>query len=69
MSDKRTYVERRPDTGEYVVVRPNYERASGVFPTQKEAIERAKELNPNMNPVVERVRHTEEGTPGRWRKS
>lgn len=45
MSDKRIYVERRPE-GDYAVRRPDAERASAVEPTQKEAIDRARELNP-----------------------
>eukprot|EP01035_Chromulina_nebulosa_P064941 gene64941-88840_t len=67
MSKDRLFVERRPE-GDYAVRRPNSERASAVLPTQAEAIARAKELNPNMPPLVERVRHTEAGGPDKWRK-
>jgi hypothetical protein len=67
MSNKRLFVERRPQ-GDYAIRRANSERASDVMPTQREAIERARELNPNIDPLVERVRYTDEGTPGRWRK-
>ena len=67
MSDKRIYVERRPE-GDYAVRRPNSERASAVEPTQAEAIARARELNPGVAPHVERVRHTSVGRPDKWRK-
>lgn len=67
MSKKELYVERRPE-GDYAVRRPNSERASAVLPTQRQAIERAKELGV-PNPLVERVRHTNVGKPDQWRKS
>ena len=67
MSKDRLFVERRPQ-GDYAIRRPNAQRASDVLPTQGEAISRARELNPNMNPLVERVRHTSRGKPDQWRK-
>jgi uncharacterized protein YdaT len=67
MTDKRMYVERR-EQGDYAVRRANSERASDVLPTQREAIERARELSPGATPHVERVRHTLRGTPDKWRK-
>jgi len=67
MSDKRIYVERRPQ-GDYAVRRPNSDRASAVEPTQAEAIARARALNPGVAPHVERVRHTSVGKPDQWRK-
>jgi pyridoxine/pyridoxamine 5'-phosphate oxidase len=67
MNDDQLFVERRPE-GDYAVRRPNSERASAILPMQAEAIERAHELNPNKMPLVERVRHTERGTPDEWRK-
>ena len=72
MSDKKDsdnlFVERRLE-GDYAVRKPNSERASAVAPTQAEAIERAKELNPNAAVHVERVRNTTVGKPDKWRKS
>ena len=62
------FVERRPQ-GDYAVRRRNAERASAVLPTQREAIQRARELNPNTNPLVERVRRPTGGVPDKWRKS
>jgi len=67
MRKERLFVEQRPE-GDYAVRRGNSLRASAVLPTQAEAIERAKELNPNFNPVVQRVRETDNGTKGKWRK-
>jgi hypothetical protein len=68
MPDKRIYVERRAE-GDYAVRRANSERASAVAPTQAKAIERARELEPNSSPHVERVRHTSVGSPDKWRKA
>jgi hypothetical protein len=65
--DHRIYVERRPQ-GDYAVRRPDADRASAVEPTQREAIERARELNPGVAPHVERVRYTDRGKPDKWRK-
>jgi uncharacterized protein YdaT len=67
MSNKRIYVERRPE-GDYAVRKEGSERASAVEPTQKEAIERARELNPGVAPHVERVRDTRRGSRDKWRK-
>jgi len=67
MTDKRTFVERRPQ-GDYAVRRANADRASAVEPTQARAIEKARELNPGVAPHVERVRHTSRGTRDKWRK-
>jgi uncharacterized protein (DUF4415 family) len=61
------FVERRPQ-GDYAVRRPDSDRASAVLPTQAEAIARARELNPNREPLVERVRNTSVGNPDKWRK-
>ena len=49
MKDKRIYVERR-DEGDYAVRRANSDRASDVLPTQRAAIERARELSPGFAP-------------------
>jgi len=57
------FVERRSQ-GDYAVRRPNSQRASAVLPTQGEAIERARELNPKGTPLVERVRHSKRGKAG-----
>ena len=67
MTDKRLFVERRPE-GDYAVKRANADRASDVLPTQQKAIDRARELNSGQAPHVERVRHTNRGKPDQWRK-
>jgi len=67
MDKDQLFIERRPE-GDYAVRRGNSDRASAVLPTQAEAIERARELNPNMPPLVERVRNTAEGSRDKWRK-
>lgn len=68
MVDKnQLFVERRPDTKDYAVRKPDSQRASAIAPTQAEAIARAKELNPKSTPMVERVRHTGKGGPDKWR--
>lgn len=66
MNKKQTFIERRPK-GDYAIRRPNAARASGVCDTQAEAIARARELQPHVTPLVERVRHTKLGKPDQWR--
>ena len=61
------FVERR-EQGDFAVRRPDSSRASDVLPTQGEAIQRARELEPNSTPMVEQVRHTNRGKPDQWRK-
>jgi hypothetical protein len=68
MNKDQLYVERR-DQGDYAVRKANSQRASAVLPTQAQAIERAKELNPNGRPVVERVRNTNAGGRDKWRRA
>lgn len=67
MAKNRLFVERRPQ-GDYAVRKGGSERASAVRDTQKEAIERAWELNPEVAPLVERVRNTSVGGRDKWRK-
>ena len=64
---RELYIEQR-EQGDYAVRRRGSNRASDVLPTQKEAIARARELEPASKPVVERVRHTQGGSPDKWRK-
>lgn len=67
MGKDNLFVERRPQ-GDYAVRKPDSERASAVAPTQREAIERAGQLNPEATLHVERVRNTSKGHPDKWRK-
>ena len=62
------FVERRAQ-GDYAVRRGGAERASAVLPTQAEAIARAKELNPSLSPLVERVRNSGASRVDKWRRA
>lgn len=67
MSDENElFIERRGD-GKYKVLKPKAVRASAVTDTQKEAIDRARELNPDATIHVERVRKVGPG-PDKWRR-
>ena len=56
------------ETGEGFAVRARgSERASAILPTQREAIAKAKQFNPDDHPDVERVEKTKKGGPGQWR--
>ncbi len=67
MSKKELYVERRDD-GNYAIRRPGSERASDVRDTQSEAIDRARDIEPDAAIHVERVRNTDRGSRDKWRK-
>ncbi len=61
------FIERRPQ-GDYAVRRRGSERPSIVLPTQRAAVERAREISPNGTILVERVRETTSGARDKWRK-
>jgi hypothetical protein len=65
-NDNRFFIERRPE-GDYAVRKGNSDRASAIAPTQAEAIQKARELNPNAAIEVERVRDTDTGGRDKWR--
>ena len=67
-SPKELYVERREEEKDYAIRRPGSDKASGVEPTQREAIERAREIEPDAAIHVERVRNTSKGSRDKWRK-
>lgn len=67
MDKKRLSVEQR-EQGAYVVRRPNSARASAIASTQRETIERARQLYPDKPPLVERVSNTKIGGRDQWRK-
>lgn len=67
MSAKKHYFIEQTNDERYAVRAKGSHRASGIFDTQHEAIDRAHELNPNDHPEVERVRDTETGDRGKWR--
>jgi hypothetical protein len=64
---KKLFVERR-NQGDYAVRRTDASRASAVAPTQRKAIQIAREMGA-LRPDVERVRHTACGKPDQWRKA
>ena len=64
----RFFIERREKEGDYAIRRPDSERASGIEDTQREAIERAREMDPNATIEVERVRDTNRGGRDKWRR-
>ena len=65
---KELYVERRPE-GDYVVRTTRIRsRASAVESTQTEAIDTAREIEPDAAIHVERVRNTNWGSRDKWRK-
>ena len=68
MSSKKFFIEKRQDENDFAIRKPGSKRASDIRPTQEEAIERAKQLNPDATILVERVRHTDVGNPDKWRK-
>jgi hypothetical protein len=63
------YFIERTNTGEYAIRAKGSDRASGLSPTQEEAIMRAKKMNPTDHPEVERVRNTRSGDRGKWRRA
>jgi hypothetical protein len=64
----KSFVERRPEEGDYAIRRPGAERISGHESTQAEAIERAREIDPSAAVLVERVRYNDRGHPDEWRR-
>ena len=67
MADDNLFIERR-EQGDFAVRKPNSQRASAVAPTQKGAIAKAKDINPDAAIHFERVRNVGGGNPDKWRK-
>ncbi|WP_031239058.1 DUF2188 domain-containing protein [Asticcacaulis sp. AC466] len=66
MSKHGLYIEPRAQ-GDYAIRREESKRASATAPTQKEAIARAREMEPNAEIHVARVRSSGDG-PDKFRK-
>ena len=64
--DKNEMFVTRRDDGRYNVLRPNAGRASAVTDTQREGIERAKEIAPGAAVHIQRVRSNPPG-PDKFR--
>jgi len=62
------FIERRPGEGDYAIRRPGADRISDHEPTQADAIDRAREIDPSAAILVERVRNTDRGHRDKWRK-
>jgi uncharacterized protein YdaT len=69
MSTRKHYFVEETEDHRYAVRARGSDRASSVLDNQREAIERAIELNPHDHPDVERVRNTQVGNRHRWRSS
>ncbi len=67
MSTGKHYFIEQTDDGRYAVRSKGSERASDILDTQRAAIERVKELNPDDHPDIERVRNTDVGGRDKWR--
>ncbi len=67
-NNKQWYIERTDD-GDYSAKNGGAQRASALEGTQKEAIERAKDIDPKAPIHVERVRDTDHGSRDKWRKA
>jgi hypothetical protein len=63
----KLFIEQTP-TGDYAVRKPDAARISDRKPTQAEAIDRAREIDPSAAILVERVRNTDRGGRDKWRK-
>jgi hypothetical protein len=62
----RVYIERR-EQGDYAIRKGGSERASGIVPTQRAAIDRAEKMFPDQKPLIERLRDTKKGGRDKWR--
>jgi len=63
----KLFIEYREEEGDYTIRRPGAARASATEATQAEAIETAREMEPEATILVERVRDTDVGGRDRWR--
>ena len=61
------YVEQRPDRS-YAVQKLDAKRASAIAPTQKQAIQLARQIDRDAVILVERVRDTSKGKRDKWRR-
>lgn len=64
----KLFVEHREKEGDYAIRRPGADRISDHEDTQADAIDRAREIDPNAAILVERVRNTDKGGRDKWRK-
>jgi len=62
------YIEHNKTTKEYEAKTAGNSTPIATGLTQKEVEDKVKILFPHVKPDVERVKHTEKGVPGEWRK-
>jgi Uncharacterized protein conserved in bacteria (DUF2188) len=67
MTKNELFIEYREQEGDYAIRRPGASRASATEPTQAEAIDTAREMEPEAAILVERVRNTSVGSRDKWR--
>jgi hypothetical protein len=63
----RTISSNETNVGSLQSERKGSKRATALLDTEREAIRKAKQLNPNDKPDVERVRNTNTGGRDQWR--
>lgn len=68
MVKNELFIEYREAEGDYAIRRPGAARASATEATQTEAIDTAREMEPEAAILVERVRNTSVGGRDKWRK-
>jgi len=66
-NNNQWYIEKTED-GKYAAKKGGADRASAIRDTQADAIDRAREIDPDAAMHAERVRHTDQGSPDKWRK-
>ena len=69
MATQKHYFVEQNERGRFAVRAKGSKRASALFETQREAIQRAKEMNQSDRPDVERVRNTRDGGRDQWRSA
>jgi uncharacterized protein YdaT len=69
MPTGKHYFIEQTDDGRYAVRARGSKHASGLFDTQREALDHANELYPGDHPDVERVRNTEVEGRDKWRRA
>jgi hypothetical protein len=67
MATKKQYIVQPAARDGFEVIARGGKRASAILPTQEEAEERARALNPDNRPNIRRVRNTGVGRPGEFR--
>ena len=68
MGKTNIYIEPRAD-GTFAVTKTDAKRASAIRETQRDAIDAAKAMFPDIKPAVARVRQTGGGKPDQFRKA